>query len=363
MSSILDHAEIKIHAEILGKGDVPLTPLDFPWIFHDSGLVLRATSDLWTWQLLSDAVAGLRYCAFRKGIFDEIDIVGVRGEGKRRSEGRALMSLTRQDSTESSNGYSAQCVVPHTTTVLKLSGSGRRIDSFAMGQLLDKAQAEVASRLSKGDRRFKPEEIPWIFSSNGLTIKAQLGGWSFRMLKNTIEGLRACPYANGVFEEILVTSVVDRRGIDPNGSRYLSLIRGPDPPEDVDAPRPFPTDFYHCKDADTRMRLIYQVFGRIDAYAMQQILDGAQADVKVKIVIVGEDYKLQPTETPWLYRSNGLVIEAEYEGWTWGFLNRTIAAVRNCAFRKGDFGEVYVGDVTAKDAPTGQRSFELKRLR
>ncbi|KAL9006503.1 MAG: hypothetical protein Q9188_000740 [Gyalolechia gomerana] len=360
MSSILEDALVKIHAEIIKRGNVSLTPSDLPWTFSDSGLVLKATSDQWTWQLLNDAVAGLRYCAFRKGIFDEIEIVGLLARGKRQIRGRTYMSLTRRDPAEASNGFSGECLVPKTTTLLRFLGSGRRLDHFAMGQILDKAQAEVESKLARGDRHLRPEEIPWIFSSNGLVIKAQLSGWSFRMLKNTIEGLRACPYASGIFEEIFVTSVVDPRGIDPNGSRYLSLIRDPGPKNDINAPRPLPPGLQSCEDADTQTRLLYQVLGGIIPYAMQQILNGAQYDVGVKIAMAGEDYRLQPSEVPWTYRSEGLVMKADFEGWTWGFLNRTIVAIRNCAFRKGEFREILVRDVTGTHAPSGQRYYDLK---
>ncbi|KAL9031791.1 MAG: hypothetical protein Q9196_000218 [Gyalolechia fulgens] len=363
MASILHDAQLKIQAEINKRGNIPLTPSDLPWVFSDSGLVLKATSDQWTWQLLSDAAAGLRYCAFQRGIFEEIDIVGLLGRGKRQIVGRTYMSLTRQDSTETSNGFSAECVVPETTTVLRFSSSGARLDSFTMGQLLDEAQTKLESKLARGDRQLRPDEIPWSFSSNGLVIKAQLSGWSFRTLRNTIEGLRVCPYVHGIFEEIFVTSVVDPRGIDPNGSRSLSLIRGPSSRNEVDAPRPLPPGFQSCVDVHSQTRLLYQVLGHISAYAMQLVLDGAQYDVGVKIVVAGEDYRLQPSERPWTYRSEGLVIQADYEGWTWGFLNRTIIAVRNCAFRKGQFGEVLVVDVTGTGAPSGQRYFQLRMLR
>lgn len=361
MSSILENAQVKIHAEITKRGDIPLTPSDLPWIFLNSGLNLTTSNDpRWTWQILSDAVAGLKYCAFRKGVFEEIDIIGIVGAVKSWTEKSTYLSLTRQDTTEVSGSFSAQCVVPDTTTTLRLEGSGRKIDPIAMDVILEKAQNELGSKLGRGDRHLKPNEIPWIFSSNGLIIKAQLSGWSFGVLINTIEGLRACAYNHGIFEEIFVIAAVDPRGIDPKGSRFLSLAINPDSKKQVNAPRPLPPDLQRCEDADTQTRLLFQLLRPIGAYAMQQILDGAQSEVGTKIAVVGEDRRLQPSQVPWVYPSDGLVMRADYEGWTWGFLDRTIRAVRNCAFRRGLFGEVIVVDVVGQGAPSGQRYFDLK---
>ncbi|KAI4191252.1 MAG: hypothetical protein L6R41_000179 [Letrouitia leprolyta] len=362
MSSILENAQEKIKAEITRRGDVPITPPDLPWIFADSGLNLTTSNDRWwTWQILSDAVTGLQYCAFRKGVFKEIEITGIYSGTKAWAEGMVYMSLTRQDTKEALDGFSAQCDVPETTTTLRLVRSGRKLDSLAMDQILDKAQTELKSRIGRGDRHLNPNEIPWVFSSNGLIIKAELSGWSFRMLINTIEGLQACAYDHGIFEEIFVTSVDDPRGIDPMGSRFLSLIRDTKSTKDVSAPRPLPPDLQRCEDDDTHTRVFFQLMRPIGAYAMQQVLDGAQAEVRMKIAAVGEDSKLQPSEIPWDFLSDGLIITADYEGWTWGFLDRTITAVRNCTFRKGLFGEVMVVDIVGQGAPSGQRYLRLKK--
>ncbi|KAL8723229.1 MAG: hypothetical protein Q9225_000419 [Loekoesia sp. 1 TL-2023] len=360
MSTILEYAKDKVDDELKKGGDRRLPSSDLPWSFTKSGLVIIARYDVWTWQLLKDAIEGVRYCAFRKGVFDEIDVVGILGPGTPATELWTYLSLEKQYSTDASDGYSTTCVVPGTTTTLQLLGTGRRLDSFAMGQILDKAQTYVDSILTEGDRHLYPSEVPWVYSANGLVIKAQMSGWSVRLLKNTIVGIRACSYALGVFEEVLVTSIVDPRGIDPRGNRFLSLLKGPDNSDAVEAPKPLPPGLHSCRDPDTNTRLLYTLVRPVGPYAMQQVLDGAQQEVLYKVAVAGGDHKLTPSEVPWAYHGNGLVIMAEYEGWTWGFLNRTIGLIKFCAFRRGQFAEVLVADVTARDAPSGQRYLSLR---
>ncbi|KAL9604763.1 MAG: hypothetical protein Q9219_000211 [cf. Caloplaca sp. 3 TL-2023] len=364
MSSILDKAQRKIQAEVEEGRDRHLSPSDLPWIFSDSGLVITvAAFNWWTWGLLSDTIEGLRYCAFRKGNFEEIDIVGLFGISTPNIEGDVYMSLSTRYVAETVNRYSEGCLVPETSTTLWLVGSGRRIDSFDMSRILYKAQREVESKLTKGDRHLTPQEIPWIFASDGLVIKAELSGWSYRLLKNTIIGLRACPYQHSIFEEISVTAVVDPKGLDQHGSRFLSLTRRGEAKDGIDPPGPLPPDVEECTDPRTQLKLSYSLQRPIGAYAMQELLDGGQRAIQSRITVVGEEYVLTQRDLPWHYVTEGLIVVATQEGWTWGFLNRTIEAVRNCAFKKGQFNEVQIVDIQGPNVPPGTWYLSLKLLK
>ncbi|KAL8840352.1 MAG: hypothetical protein Q9170_001367 [Blastenia crenularia] len=360
MSIILADAQVRIKSEIVARGgNKRLKPPDIPWYFTQNGLTIRAQTSWWTWQLLSDAITGLQSCALQRGVFQEIDVVGLLGPGTPRVEGQAFLSLVSQSSANDINGYTATCIASKTTTRLQLLGSGHEIDSFAMGRILFKALKAIDSMLSRGDRHLTPSEIPWTFSSDGLLLKAELSGWSFRLLRNTIAGVQECSYQHGMYEEVFATSVVDPRGMDPNGNRFLSLIQAPDP-GNIGAPRPLPQGLQNCRDPDTNIRLLYELEKPVSAYAMQEVIDGAQNRVESKIATEGADHKLGLEEYPWAYGSNGLVITAKFDGWTWGFLNRTVGALRACPFRRGQFGEVLAVDIVGADAPSGQRYLDLK---
>ena len=366
MSSILEDAQAKARDVFQEKGNTPLASSDLPWTFAEGGLVITAQREhIWTWKLLNEVISGLRYCAFRKGVFEEILVTGMLGPGTPGIEEQLYMSLLKQEATDAVDGYSATCVTPGTTTTLKLKGGGRKMDPFAMGQILDKAEDLVDSQKGRGDRHLTPQEIPWIFSANGLVIKAQMSGWSLGMLKNTIEGLRSCSYAHGMYEEVFVIGIMDPRGMDPNGNRYLSLVNGPkgNNGSAVDAPKPLPPDLQKCTDPNTGTRLLYQLKQPVAAYAMQTVLDGALTVLTTKIIVAGESHQLTPSEVPWTYKSTGLIITANYEGWTWGFLNKTVAAIKACPFRRGEFGEVEVVDVIGRDTPRGQRYLDLRIIR
>lgn len=228
-----------------------------------------------------------------------------------------------------------------------------------MQQILQNAGELVQQQLSTvGDRLLSSSQIPWYFQSDGLYIRADMNGWSWQMLKNTLDGLEYCLFRKGIFREVYVNAVVDPTALDPGGERHLSLLKFPSPPLDeigVD-----PTMLQRCFDPETRTRLLCVLGRSIGAYNMQELLDGVQRYVESKLHD-GGDRRLSPAETPLNLRSHGLLLNASFEGWSWQALNHTIAAIRLCFFRRGIFREVDVKDMIGPLALSGQRHLILRR--
>ncbi|KAL8774749.1 MAG: hypothetical protein Q9209_000688 [Squamulea sp. 1 TL-2023] len=251
------------------------------------------------------------------------------------------------------------CDVPETTTKLKLETAFDTVPAYAMQQVLKHAGQAVQQQLSTvGDRILSPSEIPWYFQSNGLYIRADMSGWSWRMLKNTLDGLEHCLFRKGIFQEVYVNAVIDPTALDPDGERHLSLLNFPASPLNginIDPHIP-----HRCVNPETHTRLLYFLGGTVGAYNMQELLDGAQHYVETKIH-EGGDRRLSWGETPLVLRSHGLVITAQYEGWSWQVLNHTIASMRLCFFKKGVFRAVDVVDIVDPSAVSGQRFLRLRK--
>ncbi|KAL8905788.1 MAG: hypothetical protein Q9171_006540 [Xanthocarpia ochracea] len=229
-----------------------------------------------------------------------------------------------------------------------------------MQQILKNAGELVQLQLSTiGDKLLSASQIPWYFQSDGLYIRADMDGWSWRMLKNTIDGLEYCLFRRGIFREVYVNNVSDPTALDPAGERHLSLLKFPTTPVasgvNID-----PTTLHRCYDPETRTRLLYFLGRSIGAFNMQELLDGAQRHVETKLHN-GGDRRLLPTETPLTLRSHGLLLTASFEGWSWQALNHTIAAMRLCFFRQGVFREVDVKDIIDPLAMSGQRHLILRK--
>ncbi|KAL8781376.1 MAG: hypothetical protein Q9213_006031 [Squamulea squamosa] len=228
-----------------------------------------------------------------------------------------------------------------------------------MQQILKHAGQVVQQQLSTvGDRLLSPSEIPWYFQSNGLYIRADMSGWSWQMLKNTLDGLEQCAFRKGIFQEVYVNAVIDPTALDPDGERHLSLLNFPASP--VNGINIDPYIPQRCFDPETRTRLLYLLGSTVGAFNMQELLDGAQRYVETKIH-EGGDRRLSRAETPLLLRSHGLLITALFEGWSWQVLNHTIAAMRLCFFKKGVFRAVDVVDIIDPLALSGQRHLTLKK--
>ncbi|KAL8862870.1 MAG: hypothetical protein Q9178_000812 [Gyalolechia marmorata] len=274
-------------------------------------------------------------------------------------------SLGEQTTTTASDNVTScntdlDCDVPETETKLKLEYALETIPAYAMQQILKHAGQLVQTRLSTiGDKLLSAPQIPWYIQSDGLYIRADMDGWSWRMLKNTIDGLEYCLFRKGIFREVYVNAVTDPTALDPAGQRHLSLLKFPTTPAasgvNVD-----PTTLGKCFDPETRTRLLYFLGRSIGAFNMQELLDGAQRHVETKLHD-GGDRRLLPTETPLTYRSHGLLLIASFEGWSWQALNHTIAAMRFCFFRQGVFREVDVKDIIYPLAMSGQRHLTLRK--
>ncbi|KAI4091095.1 MAG: hypothetical protein LQ344_004323 [Seirophora lacunosa] len=266
-------------------------------------------------------------------------------------------------------GFSTVCHVPGTTVTLRLQGTGNRIRPDDMRQILDVAQEAIASKFFEtetDDRFLAPDELPFTIAHNSLVLRAQQTGWSWKLLNYTIIGVRDCVYNKGLFQEIFIDSIEDPRALDPSGSRFFNLVQRtqPSPPPNGNslvAPRPLPPGLHQCNDARTQTRLKYELADPVNVYAMQELYDYAQHEVERKIRADG-DRMLTPMDLPWTFQSNGLQLKAQFEGWNYPFLNRTITAMRLCTFTKGVFREIIVYDSTGENAPPGQRYMDLRKL-
>ncbi|KAL8737886.1 MAG: hypothetical protein Q9181_001258 [Wetmoreana brouardii] len=268
----------------------------------------------------------------------------------------ALIRCDKENSTLCDN--SRKCYVPGTTTTLLLSETGNVIPAYDMQQVLDMAQQEIEQKLSMGNRRLLSTEIPWRHDGGDgqkIRIEARLNGWSWELLNNTIEGLRHCLFRQGIFEEVFVNGVVDPEALDSEGKRFLSLLRL----RSNESNKPTIMDVVErCYDPETQTRLLYQLGDDIGAHNMQQTLDGAEQELTSKLASQGDR---RVTIFPWVFRRDGLVITASFEGWSWQLLKNTVLALRLCLFRRGIFKEVNVLDTIGPVALSGQRYLTLGR--
>lgn len=170
----------------------------------------------------------------------------------------------------------SECHVPGITTTLVLLETESAIPAFAMQELLNSAQQEIQRKLSTGNRHLLPMEVPWVYTTKGLRIKASFGGWDWELLNNTIEGLRYCLFRTGRFVEVYVPKIVDPRALDAEGKRFLTLLQIQ--ANESDSP-PLSDHVDRCYVDDTHTRLLYQLGDDIGAYDMQLALDGAEEEV------------------------------------------------------------------------------------
>ena len=205
-----------------------------------------------------------------------------------------------------------------------------------------------------GDERLSPDEIPWTYIGEGMIMQARFDGWTWEMLNNTIQGLRSCLVDQDRFEEVYVTGVLDIGAQDLRGKRFLSLLK-----TSANTTYTFPVsnDMERCYDPDTGTRLLYRLGNDIGAYNMQQLLDGAEREVESKLTTQG-DIRVNP---PWISRHNGLVLTADFEGWSWQVLKNTILAIRLCLLRRGIFYDFKIFDTVDPVAISGQRYMDLKK--
>ncbi|KAL8873104.1 MAG: hypothetical protein Q9174_001376 [Haloplaca sp. 1 TL-2023] len=223
-----------------------------------------------------------------------------------------------------------------------------------MRRILDGAQQEIEKSLSMENEEFMSDEIPWTYTGEGLIMQTRLDGWNWEMLNNTLEGLRTCLVDQDKFEEVYVTGVVDLEANGLRGRRILSLLKIS---ANTTYALPVSNDMERCYDPHTRARLLYRLGDGIGAYNMQQLLDGAEREIDVKLTVQG-DVRVNP---PWISRHNGLVLTADFEGWSWQVMKNTILAIRLCLFRCGIFKEFKIFDIIDPVAMSGQRYMGLKK--
>ncbi|KAL8809438.1 MAG: hypothetical protein Q9200_003404 [Gallowayella weberi] len=248
------------------------------------------------------------------------------------------------------------CDVPDTQTKLKWEYADNPIHPYAMQEILRRAQEKVEQELTLGDKLLSPSQIPWYLESNGLYIRADMKGWSWRMLNNTLAGLEYCLFRKGIFHEVYVNAVVDPTALDTQGERQLYLLKFPGSPQDQLREKNL-----KCFDPETGTQFQYDVGRRIVAYNMQELLDAAQGYAEAKIY-EGGDPRLSPNNPPWTIQSHGLIMYVKDEGWSWQVLNHTIAALRLCESKQGPYPrEVEVYDIKDPEAMSGERRLILKR--
>ncbi|KAL8951962.1 MAG: hypothetical protein Q9222_002085 [Ikaeria aurantiellina] len=199
-----------------------------------------------------------------------------------------------------------ECAVVGTQTVLKFLNTFERIPAFAMQEILDGAQNEIGYKLlTGGDRVLERNEIPWVYYSNKLAIRADTNGWSWRMLNNTIAGIRQCLFRKGVFEEVYINAVEDPTALNPEGMRHLSLLKFQSLDSAVNGT--LPPGMERCFDPDTGTRLLYEVGANISPYNMQEILESAEQLTDSRLIGQG-DRRLSPSEIPLILRDGRLAL-------------------------------------------------------
>ncbi|KAL9596733.1 MAG: hypothetical protein Q9219_005608 [cf. Caloplaca sp. 3 TL-2023] len=219
-----------------------------------------------------------------------------------------------------------------------------------MQRILDSAQHEIEQRLRTGDRPLLPGEIPWSHEDATLRIEAQLTGWSWKMLNNTIDGLRHCLYEEGIFKQVFVNGVFDPEA--PPGRRFMYLlpIRG-----DISGRPNGVNGVEECYSPETRTRLLYQLGDNITASDMHQILHDA------KQVLLSKLAKPMSLETPWRIRRNRLILTVSSKGWSWQSLTNGLFALQFCLFGHGISQEVTILDVNDPTALVGPQYLQLKK--
>ncbi|KAL8714854.1 MAG: hypothetical protein Q9220_001367 [cf. Caloplaca sp. 1 TL-2023] len=289
-------------------------------------------------------------------------IVSVNAKQQLRSDNKANESTTNR--CENNNitlcAEIPDCKVAGTQTVLKFLTTFERIPAYAMQEILNGAQNAIRYKLlTIGDRTLEDREIPWVYYGNRLALRADTNGWSWRMLNNTIAGIRQCLFRKGVFEEVYINSVDDPTALRSDAMRHLSLLKYQIIETGVNGT--LPPGMERCFDPDTGTRLLYEVGASISGYNMQEILDTAERLADFKIA-AGGDRRLLPSEVPLVLRNGRLILTASFEGWSWQLLKNTILAIRLCLFRKGNFREVKVVDVIDPKRISGQRYLDIKQL-
>ncbi|KAL8923584.1 MAG: hypothetical protein Q9208_004531 [Pyrenodesmia sp. 3 TL-2023] len=272
--------------------------------------------------------------------------------------------------------YSAICHVPDSSVTLRLQGTGHYLRPLDMDIILRQAQEAVNSKFFPEepikDRMLTPSELPFTILHNGLQLRAQRSGWSWVLLNLTIIGVRECALRKGIFQEIYIDSIQDPNALRPNGPRFFNIVQRsrPSPPPLAaanalaTAPRPLPPGLSSCVDPSTQLRLLYELGDPIGEVAMQEMLDGAEKDAQEAIRSSGDaGAYIRPEDRPWAAKSvAGLVVKAQFDGWTFGFLLQAIQAMRYCTWDKGLFREVLVYDVEGPGSPLGQRYMDLRKL-
>ncbi|KAI4257832.1 MAG: hypothetical protein LQ352_001482 [Teloschistes flavicans] len=246
-----------------------------------------------------------------------------------------------------------ECHVPDTSTTMILAEKFNKISAYGMQTILDNSQAQVRQRMAGGNQ--PPPNPPWNYTARGLMLVAGFEGWDWELLNNSIEGLRYCMFRKGKFEEVHVRRIVDPTALNPDGKRYLFLLTDSTDMSNTTLPKDV---VEHCYIPETHTRLLYELQSDIGAYNMQQLLALASSEVDSRIATQGKN---QRTAVPWVVETNGLVLNATFNGWSWQVLQNTIRALRICLFQKGIFREVNVLDTTDPVALLGQRYLRLTK--
>ncbi|KAL9017973.1 MAG: hypothetical protein Q9185_004718 [Variospora sp. 1 TL-2023] len=117
-----------------------------------------------------------------------------------------------------------------------------------------------------------------------------------------------------------------------------------------------------CEVEGTTVTLHLQGTGhRIRPNDMRQILIDAQEKIASKFFESTVDQFITPSDLPFTIHHNKLILRAQKNGWSWKLLNYTIIGVRQCAYEKGIFEEIFINSIQDPRAldPHGGRFFNL----
>lgn len=236
MRQILDKGQEMIESKFFEdqRQDRMLVPDEVPWTVQVGGLVMRAQEDGWSWKLLNITIIGVRECAFKKGIFEEIFVNSIQDPRAMNPSGGRFFNIVERSRPSppprNTIGAAAPRPLPpglhryvdsstHTRLLYELADP---VDGNAMRDIYDQASQDVMSRIqTQGDRVLQPQELPWMYQSNGLELTAQYEGWSLGLLNRTIGAMKKCTFEQNMFREVIVYDVAGDNV--PPGQRYLDL--------------------------------------------------------------------------------------------------------------------------------------------
>ncbi|KAL8905502.1 MAG: hypothetical protein Q9207_002605 [Kuettlingeria erythrocarpa] len=242
MERILDKAQELVNGKFFPEEpirDRMLSPDELPFTVNYEGLQLRAQQSGWSWVLLNYTIIGIRECAIRKGVFQEIYINSIEDPRALQPNTPRFFNLVQRSRPSpppppaAANAVATaprplppglrRCEVPEINLRL-LYELGDPIAPYSMQEALNGAEKDAQEEIGRAGANawLRPEDRPWAGNVVAeLVVKAHFEGWNFGFLLETIRAIRYCVWRPGLFREVLVYDVQGPGA--PAGQRYLDL--------------------------------------------------------------------------------------------------------------------------------------------